>query len=418
VLFRSAEDYSFSTMADDEHRAGDREPPAIMTAAWDVARSAGMWWPFQNAVILSERPAEIHTNDRHLLHRTDGPAVVFRDGSRAFAWNGKAVPEQWIMHPTAVPSREYKGFDPTFKKHVDSLGKPAPKATKRAKPASILKTALPVDRAARLEQLRTYAGGQLPLYDRYQAGAHVEVWRELVTLGAAVREDSHVADALAVAYETMYRVNANVRTLVERLTALGYTFTNDPVGDSQLSGLFNVMAKARDLFGAHAKAKAPRAHTPPPPDIHKRLVDFEKEFAVLPLSLRVFYEVVGEVNFIGTHPILDPKGGSVAIDPLVVYGLDDGLVEFDDEDDEEEGRPSAVTIAPDDLHKANVSGGDAYEMAIPELRADGELLNERHRLFFVEYLRVAFRFGGFPGYDGVDKIPREIAALADGLVAL
>ena len=77
---------------------------------------------------------------------------------------------------------------------------------------------------------------------------------------------------------------------------------------------------------------------------------------------------------------------------------------------------AAIAIAPDDLHKANTSGGDPYEMAIPDPHADGELLNERHNLFFVEYLRLCFRLGGFPGYDGTERVPPEIATLSASLV--
>jgi hypothetical protein len=388
-----AEDYSFSTMADDEHRVGDRVAPAIMAAAWDVARSSGMWWPFEHVAVMSERPAEIHVNDKYLLHRADGPAVVYRDGWNVYAWNGKAVPERWIMQPESVPPREYKGFDPTFARHVKSKVAPAPTAKKRAKPASILETALPADATLRLERLRAHAGGKLPLYERYQGGAHRDVWRELVSLGARVREDPYAADALAVAHETMGRVQKNVRMLVERLTALSYRF-GTPGG--------------RD--------RTTHAHTPPPPDIHKQIVSFERAYGILPLSLRAFYEVVGEVNLNGSHPTLAPADGPVAPDPLVVYALDEGAVEYEADDDDEEGRPAAITIAPDDLHKANTSGGAPYEMAIPDLRADAELLNERHQLFFVDYLRLCFRFGGFPGYDGAAKVPEEIGALTAGLV--
>jgi hypothetical protein len=397
-----AGDYSFSTMADDEHRVGDREPPAIMAAAWDVARSSGLWWPFEGVAVMSDRPAELHVNEKYLLHRADGPAVVYRDAWNAYAWNGKAVPEKWIMQPDAVPPREYKGFDPTFAQHMKSKAAPVAKPRKRAKPESILKTALPVDPVARLEQLRAHAAGKLPLYDRYQAGAHRDVWQELVSLGDTVREDPHVADALAVAYETMRRVEANVRTLVERLTAMHYSFRmTDRTLEVALGG---------------PESETRMGHTPPPPDIHKRIASFEREYAVLPLSLRTFYEVVGEVNLVGSHPTLAPADGRVAPDPLVVYALDEGAVEFDEDEDDEEGSPSAITIAPDDLHKANTSGGDAYEMAIPDLRADGELLNERHQLFFVDYLRVCFKFGGFPGYDRAAEVPAEIAVLNPGLV--
>jgi uncharacterized protein DUF6745 len=402
---------------------------------------------------MSDRPAELHVNQKYLLHRADGPAVVYRDGRNAFAWNGKAVPEKWIMQPDAVPPREYKGFDPTFAQHMKARAAPAAKPMKRAKPDAILKVALPVDPRARIEHLRAHAGGKLPLYDRYQAGERRGVWRELVSLGA-VRADPHAADALAVAYETMRRVQANVRTVVERLTAMQYTFgmpdgaLDVAIGGSHgveridldqlvqrvmgagktpnirgLPNLADMMARARDLIAAQGKGKHEtrervRAHTPPPPDIHDQIVSFERQYAALPLSLRTFYEVVGEVNLIGTHPTLAPVGRAITPDPLVVYALDEGALEYDEEEDEEEGRPSAITIAPDDLHKANTSGGDAYEMAIPDLRADGELLNERHHLFFVDYLRLCFQFGGFPGYDGAAEVPQEISALKAGLLEI
>jgi hypothetical protein len=69
------------------------------------------------------------------------------------------------------------------------------------------------------------------------------------------------------------------------------------------------------------------------------------------------------------------------------------------------------------LHKSNTSGGDPYQIAVPDLSADATLLNERHELRFVEYLRLVFRFGGFPGYDGVDSaVPPELTHLCDGLI--
>jgi hypothetical protein len=39
-------------------------------------------------------------------------------------------------------------------------------------------------------------------------------------------------------------------------------------------------------------------------------------------------------------------------------------------------------------------------------------------VFFVDYLRLCFRFGGFPGYEGIDRgIPAEIATLSEGLLS-
>ena len=84
------------------------------------------------------------------------------------------------------------------------------------------------------------------MYDRYRAGGHREVWTELVALGEGVRGDPH--PPVAVAYETMRRAGANVRTLVQRLSSMNYVFTPDgpPGGMPQLSGMFGMLAKARD----------------------------------------------------------------------------------------------------------------------------------------------------------------------------
>jgi hypothetical protein len=439
-------EYSFSSMADDERRVGERLPPPVLAAAWETGRSVGMIWPFENLAVMCDRPSELHMNDRHLLHNAEGPAIVYRDGWRLFAWNGKAVPERWIVEPQAVPARDYKGFDPSYRAFAESKGKPA-RSSRKGKAGSILKAALPVDHAARLELLNDHAGGQLPLFERYRGGEQRAVWAELVSLGAAVREEPHAADALAVSYETMVRVEQNVRTVCRRLADMGYVF--EPGGSSgsggtmvvgpggtdvdlaglmgglEKAGMFGGLGKLAGLFGNITKAKVEATgrtakpkngvgHVPPRADAAKGVARFEKEFGAMPLSLRAFYEVVGEVNFIGSHPEIDPPNNPMAPDPLVVYGLDDGLVEFDD--DGEEGVPSAITIAPDDLHKADTSGGDAYEMAIPDLRADGELLNERHNLFFVDYLRLVFAYGGFPGYEGRAFIPAAIASLKAGLL--
>jgi hypothetical protein len=158
-----------------------------------------------------------------------------------------------------------------------------------------------------------------------------------------------------------------------------------------------------------------RAHVPAATDITKQIREIEKRVGMLPLSLRAFYEVVGSVDLMGQHPTLAPRGGSISSDPLVVYAVQDALADAEQIDSDDDDRH--VVIAPDDLHKANVSGGEPYHIAVPDERADGELLNERHGLFFVEYLRLAFRFGGFPGYEGYDRdIPTEIAMLAHDLL--
>jgi hypothetical protein len=61
--------------------------------------------------------------------------------------------------------------------------------------------------------------------------------------------------------------------------------------------------------------------------------------------------------------------------------------------------PFRIDLAPDYLDKANISGGGPYCIEVPFLGADPLVAGERHGLPFVDYLRVAFRWAGFPGLD-------------------
>ncbi|WP_433225091.1 DUF6745 domain-containing protein [Microtetraspora malaysiensis] len=59
---------------------------------YDVARSAGWWWPFERVALLCERPLELHLDDLGRLHRAEGPAMLFADGFALNAWHGMPVP--------------------------------------------------------------------------------------------------------------------------------------------------------------------------------------------------------------------------------------------------------------------------------------------------------------------------------------
>jgi hypothetical protein len=439
--------YHFLWMEMDEQKAEGTAAPPFLEAAWRVARAAGPWWAYDGLALLCERPSEMHRNEVGLPERGDGPAISYRSGLRIYAWNGQPYPDKWIEQPETVPPSQLRQADKSFREYLSRRLGPQlrAKAAKPAKPSALLKAKLPGDAAGRLEYWRRHAGGKLPLYDRYLAGAHQEVWRELQAQGAAVRSDPLLADGLAVAHETMRRVEVNVRTLVARLLAIGYGFKTeagcwqeregamvaalalDPRPDEialRSPHIRDVLARLEEartqLQGVLEFARAvPRddsihPHDPPPADTAKLLAMLEKKAGALPLSLRAFYEVVGSVDFTGIHLSLAPPDGSVCPDPLVVFPLENVLAyleEMDGDDDD-----IRLMLAPDDIHKAGQSGGEPYEIAAPDQRADGELLNERHELPFVDYLRLAFRFGGFPGYDGHEPLPPEIETLRAGLL--
>jgi hypothetical protein len=312
---------------------------------------------------------------------------------------------------------------------------------------------------------------------RYRQGECEQVWAELLALGGKIREKPLYGEALAVAHETMSRARANVELLAQRLATLGYQF-------------------------AHPE----RVFVPADEETRRLSAEVEHRAGLLPLSLRAWFDVVGEVNFMGSHPKLstyvqprDPReaaqgflslfakhGGPVAptgdslhqsldlgwqllnevvqgikagrprsanvaagvraskeflegfqspaastgpdveSDPLVVepyFGdLEDDLNRGEDDDGgkaEMDPGPHDVVIAPDPTHKTGHSGGEPYTISFPDPAIDARLCGVEDYGTFIEYLRVCFRWGGFPGLRASAKPPREeLAFLTQGLSPL
>lgn len=81
-----------------------------------------------------------------------------------------------------------------------------------------------------------------------------------------------------------------------------------------------------------------------------------------------------------------------------------------------------LDVAPDALHKANISGGAPYGFLVPDACADATFrFLDNVRIPFVSYLGLAFAHGGFPGMRGQDvgdRASRARRELADGLEPL
>ncbi len=77
-----------------------------------------------------------------------------------------------------------------------------------------------------------------------------------------------------------------------------------------------------------------------------------------------------------------------------------------------------IDLAPDHLHKANVSGGSPYAVLVPFRGADPIFTDERHGLPFLDYIRLAFKWAGFPGLEdhaGRADVQRFVAKFGQGL---
>jgi hypothetical protein len=435
---------------------GGRDPASPKAGLWKMLQSCGWWWAFENAVVLADRPTETHRDDQGRAHNEFGAAISFRDGWGVYAWHGSLVAKELLLRPeNADPKQIRKIADPTFRQFVlDRYGSErfeatSAKRTARGKASKILSTELPRERDQRIATLRKHTP-QLPLFDRYLSGEREQVWAELVVLGAQVREDAYAADALAVASETMWRVASNTDRIIARLLAIGYEFRTEAAAAERMESnmeralameiprsdrhkeMLGMVDKLRGMLGeALATSKSTprntsiRAHVAPVADTWKLLRRFEKTAGALPLSLRAFYEIVGSVDLLGFHRSLAPKleqsAGAPCPDQLVVFPLEEVIQDLDawKDDRDEDGGSFRVPIAPDELTKADTSGGSPYEIIIPCVDADVVLENERHSLPFVSYLRLCFEWGGFPGFEGYDLgLPPEIEELKKHLLPI
>jgi hypothetical protein len=172
--------------------------------------------------------------------------------------------------------------------------------------------------------------------------------------------------------DRVIRVGVGLQRLVCRLKQLDYQFT-DP---------------SAVLPGVESKTDA-------------AIERIEREVGTLPQSLKLFWKKVGSVNLNGEHP---HWSGCDYPDPLIVYPPSIAIEELDQflGDQEERLRcnfPYLVPIAPDALHKANVSGGMWYNLPVPAVEDDPILCDEPHALSFTTYLEFALLWGGFAGLE-------------------
>ena len=214
------------------------------------------------------------------------------------------------------------------------------------------------------------------LLARYFCSEHGPVWNNLRSheaLGGDLLQE-----AQAVAKETMTRVARNADLLCERLAALGWRPLYSELRTRPRAEDQEVMRRIEEITGAP-----------------------------LPVSLRAFWEAVGGINFVwdyesGKAPNLGVELPMDEMDPLCVDTPGVVTHVFEEWEDQRSGidpelaDPFSLDLAPDYLHKANVSGGGPYGIELPFLGADPVFANEAHELPFVDYLRLCFRWAGFP----------------------
>jgi hypothetical protein len=326
---------------------------------------------------------------------------------------------------------------------------------------------------------------EINFLQRYEAGEHEAVWADMMALGRQVRERPYLADAFAVARETMRRARHNVEAIIERLDALGYHFWDGVQGPrreplrkvtlgarkieaSSLDGMLSAMfEEARSLppealtpvmieqlhniyrlavwpwqdtsrlargerhpADAAATALFEQAKKTPPTAVATTLLaDMDRQSRVAMNQLRTAWNE-REGSRVETPKTVDHRKDQrvfqgVHADPLMVAIDMSEIEEWMDEAASSAGRRSMdVVVGWDAKAKArltveNVELDYGYTLAIPSGAADAILAGRTPAMNFVDYLRLAFRWGGFPGWAGEANPPRqELEFLTQGLLPL
>lgn len=239
------------------------------------------------------------------------------------------------------------------------------------------------------------------LLARYQAGEFDAVWREVRTypnVDGPLRDE-----VIDVAEATMRRVATNADMLAHRLHARGWRALSAEVSDLRTK--------------PSSKDKA----------VFARIVEISGK--PVPPSLLAFWRIVGGINFVWDYrasSVVPNIGIDLPIDemdPLYVAAPKAITYLFEEwEDERSEGiveEEFRIDLAPDYLHKANISGGMPYAIVVPCPGADPIFAYERHNLPFVDYLRLAFRWAGFPGLESHSQradVQRFVAEFGSGLL--
>lgn len=222
------------------------------------------------------------------------------------------------------------------------------------------------------------------LYDRYINGEDGRlVYADIYQLKEHAFDEKYFVDVQNVLKETFARIAYNLDIIYFELKNTGY------------------------VFKASFEHNTNRLPLKPPPNsdgLLRKLDEAVAEFGQIPLSLRLFYKIIGPCDFAWDYNAASEipwKGG----DPIQIDSLDDVLSYVYSDDwseyladviEDDDSQLPNVELAADYLHKDNVSGGPAYAIELTRGRSvDSLFLNEEHETTFINYLRICMENCGF-----------------------
>ena len=201
------------------------------------------------------------------------------------------------------------------------------------------------------------------------------------------------------------RARSNVQTLVSRLTDQGFRFrSNDD------------------------EAVPVVPFYPPSDNVSELITALESQHGPIPFVMSSWIRIVGDVWLVGTHPewpesdeadplVIELEGSRYQGTSMLEYWASEREVWQEASLEEEDVGGFVLPVAPDRLHKANISGGAPYGFRLPDGCADGLFVAESVSSF-VSYLNLVFRHGGFPGHSAGAHAATIKQTLSHGLLQL
>lgn len=210
------------------------------------------------------------------------------------------------------------------------------------------------------------------LLDRYLQGDSVRVYEEIKRMGQDAFAKNALLEVKTVLTETMVLVAYNLNIIYHSLIDEKYCFKENPRYDFEYP-----------LLKPHGEVQ----------DSILRLDGTVQGIGYVPLSLKVFYTIVGSCNLAWDYNANEeiPWEGA---DPIQIIPIADVLseasqIELDDE-------PAGLQVSADYYHKDNISGGPPYSVELTETpQVDSRFLNEEHETTFINYLRIVMDNCGF-----------------------
>jgi len=220
------------------------------------------------------------------------------------------------------------------------------------------------------------------LLKRYLQGDTIMVYEEIDRMGSTAFKGNNLREVNAVLTETMSRVAYNLDLIYAALVNEKYCFKKNPQHDFEYPLLKPWWSTQLRIY---------------------RLERSVRKLGYVPLSLKVFYKIVGSCNFAWDYDADDNIlwEGS---DPIQICAITDLLPEAKQIEPDDE--PVGLPVSADYYHKDNISGGPAYSVELTaRSQVDSLFLYEEHETTFINYLRIALENCGFSRAYAVNELP-------------